>query len=301
MSYAQPDRAIASSLADNLMQAGIDVWSDQKLQPGDNWLDQINRHIENAEAVVVLISPRSLQSEWVSREWTAALARNLGGGSRPGRIIPVLIEGASFSDLPPTLRDIQAVDLNRDYEAGVERIAQAIEYLRASDEPPASAVIDRQSIVDDVTAQIMERLGLHKPIAVSEPEPPDDKLIFVVCAFIPEMDPIFDAIAAAAEAVGLRAERVKDVKGDYRITDKIMTLVRTARLVVADITYERPNVYFELGYARGLDKTVVTILRSGAIAHFDVRDWTYIEYIDSRPLERQLRERFSFELGKTMP
>jgi hypothetical protein len=275
------------------------VWFDQNLRPGDNWPDQINRNIEIAEAVLVVISPASLQSEWVNREWTAALARNLQGGSRSRRIIPVLIGGASFSDLPPVLRDIQAVDLNRDYEGGMERIAQAIEYLRASKEPPASAVIDRQSIIEDVTAQVMERLGLGRSSSASGPEPPDDKLVFVVCTFTPEMEPIFDAIAAAAEAVGLRAERVKDVKGDYRITDKVLTLIRTARLVVVDLTYERPNVYFELGYARGLDKTVITILRAGAIAHFDVRDWAYLEYIDSRPLERQLRERFGFELGES--
>jgi hypothetical protein len=59
-----------------------------------------------------------------------------------------------------------------------------------------------------------------------------------------------------------------------------------------------PNVYFELGYARGLGKTVITILRAGTRAHFDVRDWTYLEYIDSRPLEEDLIERFTFELGQ---
>src|SRR6266576_695146 len=159
MSYAQPDRAVASHLADDLTQAGIDVWFDQKLRPGDNWQDQITRHIENAEAVVVLISPSSLQSEWVAREWTMALVRSLEDRSSSSRIIPVLVGGASFSDLPRVLQDIQAIDLNHDYEGGVERIGQAIKYLQSSEEPPASAVIDRQSIVEDVTAQVMERLG----------------------------------------------------------------------------------------------------------------------------------------------
>ena len=89
---------------------------------------------------------------------------------------------------------------------------------------------------------------------------------------------------------------VKDVKGDYRITDKILSMIRQARLVVADLTHERPNVYFELGFARGLDKTVITILRAGTVAHFDVQDWTHLEYFDSRPLETDLVDRFKFEL-----
>jgi nucleoside 2-deoxyribosyltransferase len=73
-------------------------------------------------------------------------------------------------------------------------------------------------------------------------------------------------------------------------------MIQKARLVVADLTNERPNVYFELGYARGLNKRVITILREKSVAHFDVRAWTYIEYMDSRPLEKDLVRRFKFEL-----
>jgi nucleoside 2-deoxyribosyltransferase len=109
------------------------------------------------------------------------------------------------------------------------------------------------------------------------------------------MKPAFDAIEAAAIAVGLR-ERVKDVPGDYRITDRIMSSIRRAMLVVVDLTHERPNVYFELGFARGLGKTVITIMRAGTQAHFDVQDWTYLTYADSRPLERDLVERFRYEI-----
>lgn len=122
-------------------------------------------------------------------------------------------------------------------------------------------------------------------------------LVLVLCAFTPDMEPVFEAVAAAATAVGLRAVRVKDVPGDYRVTDTILTLLKTARLVVADLTHDRPNVYFELGYARGFGKTVVTTIRAGSKAHFNVQDWTYLEYIDSRPLEHEIRQRFAFELS----
>ncbi len=127
---------------------------------------------------------------------------------------------------------------------------------------------------------------------------PDDGLVFVISPFAPEMDAIYLAISGAAEAVGLRAERVKDVKGDYRITDQIMAMINRARLIVADLTHERPNVYFELGYARGLGKKVITILRAGTVAHFDVRDWTHLEYFDSRPLEVDLIEQLKYELQR---
>jgi len=41
---------------------------------------------------------------------------------------------------------------------------------------------------------------------------------------------------------------------------------------------------------------VITILRSGTQPHFDVYDWVYHEYIDSRPLEKDLVELFKREL-----
>jgi nucleoside 2-deoxyribosyltransferase-like protein len=149
-------------------------------------------------------------------------------------------------------------------------------------------------LADQITARVLAILESRSHGDLSGEL--DDTLVFVICPLAPEMDPVYTAIAAAARAVGLHAERVKDVRGDYRITETIMAMIRQARLVVADLTHERPNVYFELGYARGLGKTVITLLRTGSTPSFDVRDWTYLEYIDSRPLEDDLRERFAYEL-----
>ena len=42
-----------------------------------------------------------------------------------------------------------------------------------------------------------------------------------------------------------RQHRVKDLQGDYRLTDRILTLLRAARIVVADLSHDRPNIYFE--------------------------------------------------------
>lgn len=42
---------------------------------------------------------------------------------------------------------------------------------------------------------------------------------------------------------------------------------------------------------------MITIVRKDADIHFDVQDWTYLKYIDSRPLERDLAQRLQFELS----
>jgi len=202
------------------------------------------------------------------------------------------------------LADIQFADLTKDYEAGLENIVKALQGLQASKAPAPAAVIDMDRLVRDVTEKVAERLGVER----QRNTPPvdaemlvDNTLIFVLTSFAEEMEPIFEGISAAADRVGLRAERVKDVVGDYRITEQVMKMIQSARLVVADLSLERPNVYFELGYARGLGKTVVTIMRAGTKVHFDVKDWTYITYIDSRLLERDLIKRFEHEVLTEFP
>lgn len=123
-------------------------------------------------------------------------------------------------------------------------------------------------------------------------------LVFVIIAFRDHMESVFESIKAAGTAVGLDVKRVKDIPGDYRITDQIIQMINSAKFVVADLTHERPNVYFELGYARGIRKTVITTAREYTDIHFDVKDWTCLFYTDSRVLEGDIKKRFEYELSK---
>lgn len=295
LSYARDDAFIARQLMEDLVSVGIDVWSDARLTPGSDWAVEITRQLEEAAAVVVLISRASIESKWVIKEWTSAIHRS-------ARVIPVLVGGATHRDLPLGLRNIQFVDLGADYTAALASIISAVRDLVGSTEPPASESVDVARVAEDIVKRVLDGLGIspNRPLPQMG-ETQDNKLIFVICSFLPDMEPIFEAISAAAISVDLRAERVKDIIGDYRITEKMLSMIRRARFIVADLTHERPNVYFELGYARGIGKTVITILREGTERHFDIYDWTHISYMDSRPLERLLIERFEHEVAQSPP
>jgi TIR domain len=290
ISYSAEDEATARLVEQALRRRGLETWSARHLTVGSDWSKDIAAALNSAAAVIVLVTPESLKSNWVSHEWASAIA-----GSK--RVIPALAGGAAFSDLPPLLATRQGVDLNTDLDAGVDRIAGALEPLRHSGEPPPSAHVDIEAIVEDIVERKLATLGVVRSHAVEEVDVEDPESVFVIASFAADMEPAFEAIKVAAESVGLRAFRVKDVAGDYRITDRILASIRRARFVVVDLTHERPNVYFELGYARGLGKTVITIMREGTTAHFDVQDWTYLTYSDSRPLERDLVERFRYEMN----
>ncbi|EKJ86905.1 hypothetical protein CLV96_3969 [Leptospira meyeri] len=116
----------------------------------------------------------------------------------------------------------------------------------------------------------------------------DSKTIFAIMSFDSEMEHIYEGMQAAGNKYDLKVIRVKDELGDYKITDKIIELINNSFLIIADLTKERPNVYFELGYSRGVEKTIITTAKRGTKLHFDVKDWSCIFYDDSRELEKEL-------------
>lgn len=293
LSYARQDAQAVSRVADDLRRRGVELWMDrQDLVAGDEWLPQIEAAISKADFMLVFISNASLNSAWVQREYQVAFQSQAKTGGT--RLIPVLLERV---ELPSFLAAIQYVDLTESYVDGIRQILHA---LQVPTGPRPKEVIDASKLAKEVAGEVAKILGLEtlpRPEAKSRNVIP--QLVFVIMAFRPDMEPTFEGIREAGAAHGLDVKRVKDLQGDYRITDQIIQMIKAARFVVVDLSHERPNVYFELGYARGLGKTVITIAREGTTVHFDVKDWTYIPYVDSRVLERDLKKRFEFELART--
>lgn len=133
----------------------------------------------------------------------------------------------------------------------------------------------------------------------TDAKPIDSHLVFVIMSYQEDMEAVFKRVEKAANKNGLVAKRVKDVIGDYRITNQIIDMIERAKIVVADLTHERPNAYFELGYARALGKKVITTVKQGVEVHFDVKDWTYVSYEDASALETELSARLAVELKHT--
>lgn len=101
ISYSRQDTDYARPLRDHLEALGFDVWMDEKrLQPGERWWARIQRNIDTAAALVVVMSPQSEASTWVEREILYAERRR-----KP--IFPVLVEG----DPIPLLANLQYADL----------------------------------------------------------------------------------------------------------------------------------------------------------------------------------------------
>jgi hypothetical protein len=89
ISYAQRDRQWAMQLSEQLGALGIRPWLDSaEVFPGENWASAVGSALESSDALLVLVSPASADSEFVRREVQYAL----GSERFENRVIPVILE-----------------------------------------------------------------------------------------------------------------------------------------------------------------------------------------------------------------
>ena len=86
ISYSRKDLAFVECLAGDLTTAGLEVWYDLSgLDGGTRWGREIQNAIEASQVFVVVLSPNSVESEWVEKEFMYA-------NSLKKRIIPLLYQ-----------------------------------------------------------------------------------------------------------------------------------------------------------------------------------------------------------------
>ena len=141
LSYAHADRAKAQRLAAILEQSGYTVWWDALVEGGSRFAKSIDEALDKADAVVVLWSKQSVESDWVRDE--AAQGRDRQ------RLVPLSLDGT----VPPLgFRQIQVIKLAGwhgradapQIESIRRAIAAALGAAPAGHRPIAAQPIDRR-------------------------------------------------------------------------------------------------------------------------------------------------------------
>lgn len=68
LSYSRTDHDIAEAIAHTISELGYEVWWDRDLLPAQEYRPAISEQLERADAIVVLWSTASVQSQWVIDE-----------------------------------------------------------------------------------------------------------------------------------------------------------------------------------------------------------------------------------------
>ncbi|WP_309662675.1 TIR domain-containing protein [Sphingomonas sp.] len=129
LSYAHDDRVKAQQLAAALGRVGYTVWWDALIEGGTVYTKSINEALDASDAVVVLWSKQSIESNWVRDE--AAQGRDRR------RLVPLSLDG---SDPPLGFRQFQMIDVSgwrgRADAPQVDAIRRAIATAIGCEPPP---------------------------------------------------------------------------------------------------------------------------------------------------------------------
>jgi len=109
----------------------------------------------------------------------------------------------------------------------------------------------------------------------------ESDLIAVMTPFVPQFEPVFDAVRGAAAAAGFRVLRAKDIWQHSAVIQDVFSLIFKAHIILCDFTGKNPNVFYEAGIAHTLGKHVVPITQSAADIPFDLQHHRYLAYLNN--------------------
>jgi guanylate kinase len=126
----------------------------------------------------------------------------------------------------------------------------------------------------------------------------DPYLVSVMMSFNPankKLDDYYDAIDTAVRGLAdnYRCRRVDKVPGSPKIAAEFRGLIASSRCAIVDLTENKQNVYYELGYIQATRKMCVITAESGTQPFFYPREHKILFYASAR----ELRDVLAVELA----
>jgi hypothetical protein len=117
--------------------------------------------------------------------------------------------------------------------------------------------------------------------------------VFIAMRFHESTNLARDAIKRAIQHSSLNPLRIDEKEHINKICSEIQYEIKNSGLVIADVTGQNQGVYYEAGYAIGLNIPVIWCCRSNEAdqLHFDTRQYNHILWKDEEDLYNRLKAR----------
>lgn len=130
---------------------------------------------------------------------------------------------------------------------------------------------------------------------------------FIAMWFGSELETAWEyGIKPACISSGYFPQRIDKENFNNDIIDEILARIRVSDFIIADLTGDRSGVYYEAGFAKGLEKEVILSCRKdwfdneeeGRKVHFDVNHNNIIIWEDIDEFRQELQNRIEATIGK---
>ncbi len=152
---------------------------------------------------------------------------------------------------------------------------------------------------NDCTMEIANHVRLSKSVKgtrslLETAFAPSKRQVFVVMAFgDPYLDSAYNGvIRPIIEKFNFNALRIDEIQDSGKISDQILQAIAESEYILCDLSGERPNCYYEAGFAHALGKDLIFTIRKGERVHFDLDGYRFIDWNTESEIRKKLTSRF---------
>lgn len=204
-----------------------------------------------------------------------------------------------INDHPRLLRSLSFGD--DDYEGNIlDVLTQIITHDKNNLQEIKSYLAQKYSsptvseFISTAHIEVPRRMITFSPQVFAVPNKEQNKkLVAVMLPF--KLSQTFTAVKKACDDLGLECKKADDIWENATFIQDIFELIFTCEVVVADFTGKNPNVFYEVGIAHTLGKSVIPLTQSIDDLPTDLGHHKALKYLPNlegyREMENELKKR----------
>jgi hypothetical protein len=154
-----------------------------------------------------------------------------------------------------------------------------------------------ESLVDEL--RLLSSTGAAKSVLQRALAAPKNQLFVIMSFGSAILDSAFEeVIKPLCDDFKIGCLRVDRIEDGGNVSQQILENIAQSRFVMSELTGERPNCYYESGFAHALGKEIIFSVRKGEAIHFDLSGYRFIQWETEGELRKKLRVRLESLLSR---